>query len=319
MIAIRAIPEPKGGADVRSHRERIHLVALLTLQMTAACVDGEPSGTDAETPAAESTDVAVSPVTPAETQTGTFLLDLTTGSETPLPDELSEGVVYAASPDGTMIAFSTYSRLYGSADDVMSIASIDGTDARTIPVPDGLNGYVSEWSPDSTKVLYQGRQGGSEDLGNLFVYDIATEKSTRLTDLPLASAEWYEIHTDFSPDGREVLFHMPRTDSLSDPKFDIFSVPMSGGEPRLAVRDAAFPMYVSGGKEIAFVMPSRGGFSGRRIAILSADGSRRTLLLADDGIYRPQESPDGTRIAYAVSGSIIATMCGAEMVWPSPI
>jgi Tol biopolymer transport system component len=287
---------------MRTDRVRLASLAFVAMLVAVAC-DGEgQSGATGETP--PTLGAGETGAQTPETDPGPFLLDLATGEETPLPEDLSEGAVYVASPDGTRIAYSTYFVLYGTANDVMTIANTDGTGARAISVPDGLNGYVSEWSPDSTRLLYQGRYGGGDDVGNLFLYDVAAERSTQLTDLPLPVAAWYEIHTDFSPDGREVLFHLPRTDSFESPKFDVWSVPVSGGEPKIVVRDAAFPMYVSGGKEIAFVVPGPQGFYGPRIAILSADGSRRTLLVADNDLYLPRESPDGTRIAYADGGSI---------------
>jgi Tol biopolymer transport system component len=282
---------------MRANWARLCSIVFTTMLLTAACVDRDPGGAGAEP-----TDEPASPTTAPEAGPAPHLLDLRTGETKPLPIDLGVGL-YVTSPDGTMIAHSTYSVLYGSPNDVLTIANIDGTDAREIPVPGGLNGYAMEWSPDGTALLYHGREGGTEDVGNLFLYDLAADQSTRVTQIPMPVANWNEIHTDLSPDGRQVLFHVARNYSAERPKFDVWSVPVRGGELRIVVRDAAFPMYILGGEEIAFVVPSPGGYSGRRIEILGADGSRRTLVAGED-ISRPQESPDGTRIAYTDTGSI---------------
>jgi sugar lactone lactonase YvrE len=82
----------------------------------------------------------------------------------------------------------------------------------------------------------------------------------------------------------------------------MWSVPVTGGEPTLVLRDAAFGQYFPDGKTIAFV-DSPGGDS---IQIADPDGSRRTLVHASttDGIWWPEISPDGSNIAYQDGGSI---------------
>jgi Tol biopolymer transport system component len=146
--------------------------------------------------------------------------------------------------------------------------------------------------------------GGTADLGNLFVYELSSGEHEQLTDFELSSASWYELHMDFSPDGREVIFDLPRTASDSNTKWDVWSVPVTGGEPTLMVRNAAFPLYLADRKEIAFV-PPLDDFNGDSIAIASVDGSRRTLTEMNKLEYRlPQISPDRRRIAYSDDGSV---------------
>lgn len=170
-------------------------------------------------------------------------------------------------------------------------------------MPQGLNGYAAGWSPDGTKLFFWGRQGGTQDVGNLFAQDLASGESTQITNLELESAWWYELHIDVSQDGRTVIFDLPRTSSETT-KWDTWSVPVTGGEPTLAVRNGAFPMYVSDGDEIAFVVPTASNFIGRDIGIANADGSRRILVQDVDLGYAPTVSPDGTRIVFPNGGSL---------------
>jgi Tol biopolymer transport system component len=109
----------------------------------------------------------------------------------------------------------------------------------------------------------------------------------------------------FSPDGQSVIFHLAR-DSSSTTKFDVWSVPVTGGEPTLVLANAFFPMVLPDGEGIAVVKPSGFDLSGGRILITGepVPGPPRTLVEANVAIAFPTISPDGSGIAYQDGGSI---------------
>jgi Tol biopolymer transport system component len=100
-----------------------------------------------------------------------------------------------------------------------------------------------------------------------------------------------------------VLFHLPR-DSASSTKLDVWSVPVDGGKAELVLRNASFPVPFPDGETIAFV-PGASGFTGTRIALVDSEGSPRTLVQANDAIWWPAVSPDGSRIAYVDGGTSV--------------
>jgi len=314
MVTRQKPPDP--GALERQQKRQVRaarnrtvgvFVAVVAIGVAAiALILGIRGGQNATTPADEPPTVA--PGTASEP----FFLDLRTGERTPLPkaivpEGVGDGVIvhYAASPDGTRIAYQTCHGGGCSKADEMAVADIDGSAARSLRVPEGLNGYAPNWSPDGTKVVYQLRNGGGLDLGNLFVQDLSSGQTTQLTDLELSTAGWWFMSPRFSPDGGNVIFHLAR-DSSATTKFDVWSVPVTSGEPTLVLRNAFFPMVLPDGEEIAFVTPSGVDLSGDRIAITTADGrgSRRTLVDANVAIEVPTMSPDGSRVAYSDGGSI---------------
>jgi Tol biopolymer transport system component len=249
---------------------------------------------------------------PAGDPSGPFLLDLRTGERTPLAENLAGGQSYVPSPDGERLAYGTCC----SAVDQVTVVNIDGTDARTLESPEGLNYYGPRWSPDGTKLVYQERDGGGDtaltgDVGNLFVEDLASGRRTQITDLELSRAWWWFLSPSFSPDGRNVIFHLPRGRSETT-KWDAWSVPVTGGEPTLILRNASFPImgvHRPNGVEIAFVSPGSNDFAGRSIVtarLLSPPESdiHETLVKAKYSIDFPTPSPDGGRIAYQDGGSI---------------
>ena len=315
MATQKVRPEP--GFIDRQHenqrrQSRRRKAGALTLVAAIAVVAvvwivGIRGGEDTTTPADESGTVAPGGVS------GPFFLDLRTGDKTPLPKAIvPEGVgagvevSYSVSPDGTRIAYNTCHIARGcSRADEMAVADIDGSDARSVRVPEGLNGYAPHWSPDGTKIVYQLRNGASDglDLGNLFVQDLSSGQTTQLTDLELSTAGWWFMSPRFSPDGRNVIFHLAR-DSSSTTKFDVWSVPVTGGEPTLMLRNALFPMVLPDGEDLAFVNPSGFDLSGDRISITEPKPGLRTLVKANVAIAFPTISPDGSGIAYQDGGSI---------------
>jgi Tol biopolymer transport system component len=270
------------------------------------------------------------------TSSGPFLLDLRTGKRTPLAANLAGGYSYVASPDGTRLLYLTcHGQPCSSKWDVTTVANIDGTDARTLRSPQGLNYYGARWSPDGTKIVYQERKAG--DVGNLFVEDLSTGRRTQLTHLELSRPAvltaapgeewWWFLSPRFSADGRNVMFHLPRSSSQTT-TWDVWSVPVTGGEPALLLRNASFPMHNphpgSEGLEIQFLTPLPNSFVGGTISTGALDGHvRATLVEAKDGIWWPTLSPDGSRIAYGEFGSIyvvdIHTGESSKVVdWKSP-
>ncbi|HET7929273.1 MAG TPA: hypothetical protein VFM40_06940 [Actinomycetota bacterium] len=288
-------------------------VIVLLIALGAAGGIGSLLRTDGRRPAVE----------PTPTRSGPFFIDLRTGVRSPLPETLVprlEGfrvqVNYSASPDGTRLAYGSCLNIVCSAEDVMGIGSIDGSGARTLRVPEGLNGFLPRWSPDGSELVYQLRDGGSDEIGNLFVQDVSSGRRTQLTDLELSSANSWFLAARFSPDGRNVIFHLPRGEgAVPVPGSDVWSVPVTGGEPTLVLRDAMFPQYFPDGETLAFVEPSPGGST---LQIADAEGSTRTLAEASspDGIWWPVVSPDGTRIAYRDGASIyVVDVATGESVW----
>jgi dipeptidyl aminopeptidase/acylaminoacyl peptidase len=254
--------------------------------------------------------------TAAELATKPYFLELDTGEATLLPESLEGGYSYAASPDGTRLAYNS-NEGGGCVEGGITVANIDGSDVRTIESPEGLTMCGARWSFDGTKLVYQERDAANEsDVGNLFVHDLTTGQRTQITDLELTNAWWWFLSPRFTDGGRNVIFHLPRSSSQTT-TWDVWSVPVTGGEPTLLLRNAAFPMLHRSccpeGEEIAFVQPLPNDFSGQSIMTgrpVPGSDLRSTLVDANSSIWWPTRSPDGMRIAYQDGGSIYVVDIG---------
>jgi hypothetical protein len=247
---------------------------------------------------------------PPDVPTGAFFLDLRTDEETPLPStsikdsgpgvHFDDGHYYAVSPDGSMVYWED---TCCSAADVAAAARSDGSQGQRLDPAGAINYYAGGWSPDGTKIVYQRRDGSGTEFGNLYVEDVVSGRVTRVTDLGLGSTRglWY-LAPIFSHDGRNVIFQLPRDTSFSK-KWDLWSVPLTGGEPTLLVRNAAQPAAFGGPIDVYLRPMGPDNFSGSHLVISTTDGDR-TLVEAIESIDTPTLSPDGTMVAYADSGSI---------------
>ena len=292
--------------DGMMHRHARWL-ALAVLLVLGACGQGQEAA-DPTGPTTTASEPSATPATVApEVPTGAFYLDLRTGTKTPLPStsiegdpgvRFDDGYYYVPSPDGSRI----YWESPGTT--ASAVARSDGSQGRRLDPTGAIDYYAGGWSPDGTKIVYQRRDSSGDDFGNLVVEDLASGRTTRITDLEQSSLDvdgWWYLAPTFSPDGRDVIFQLPRAVS-SGIKWNLWSVPVTGGEPTLLVRNAA-QATTSGGPTYSFVRPMLTFFNGSSLVIAAPDGFR-TLVEAASGIFEPKMSPDGSRIAYADGGSI---------------
>jgi Tol biopolymer transport system component len=244
------------------------------------------------------------PTVPVSIRSGRFLLDLGTGATRPLPDGVPYGAFYAVSPDGTMVATNPCC----DASDPLFVANVDGTGVREL-TGNVMDGYGPSWSPDGTMLVFQGRDGSTLAFGDLFVVDVASGKRTRITNLDQEKRYgWWFLSPSFSPDGRSVLFHLPAGSGISprDPaRWDLWSVPISGGEPTLVRRDASMGAYAPDGT-LAYgdPTPDPADWTSPTLLISDAGDASPRAVAEGDAIEFPRWSPDGTRIAYVDSGAV---------------
>ena len=217
-----------------------------------------------------------------------------TGGTMLLPESLEGGTFYFVSPDRTQIVMNT---CCGTPNPV-SVADIDGTDVRQV-TRDGVDAFAARWSPDGSSLVYQGRDGLTNEIGNIYILDIATGKTRRITDLEPASYGGWSMHPSFSADGETVIFHMPRGPDTVEQAHDLWSVPSAGGKPALLVPNATGGAYSPDGGTLAYVTSVSEPSGAASLMLANVDGSDPRVLVDGARIESPRWSPDGTRIAYS--------------------
>ncbi len=281
-----------------ARRKKVGALAVAaTIAVVAAVaivwnLDGD-DGADGTTPATIGTDTDLG--------SGAHLIDLRTGTATPVE---SSGLIgdLEVSPDGTSIA---------AGEDAIAVGDLDGTNVREFDATRHGGVNAPTWSPDGRTIVYQG-DGPREEIGNLFALDIGTGDVTQLTDLEQISSHLWYMSPSYSPDGRSILFTSPRgpcgscvpsTGNTDRQIWHLWSIPSSGGEPTIVLRDAGHGEYSPDGTMIAYTQisgelgaPEFGG-----LWLANADGSDRRRLVTGELSF-PSWSPDGTRIAYADDG-----------------
>lgn len=231
---------------------------------------------------------------PSQTATGGavthYFVDVDTGERTPGSTTVSDPRLLRVSPDGTMFAYNTCCTSF----DRVWVANIDGTNERAI-TPTNLNGYAPSWSPDGSTLVFQGRTSDTnQQVGQLYLADVVTGELTTLTDLEPMNSGWWIIFAEISPDGRTVLFHLPRNGS--HPEWDLWTIPITGGTPTLLREDAGFGSYGPDGTIVFLDHPE--DLAAQSIWLMDADGSNARVLVEGGTYWWPEISPDGTRVAY---------------------
>lgn len=71
-------------------------------------------------------------------------------------------------------------------------------------------GWKIRWSPDGSRLVYQGLDATTFFIGHLFVIDRSTGATTQVTHLKQRENGWWFLSPSFGPDGETILFHLPR-------------------------------------------------------------------------------------------------------------
>jgi Tol biopolymer transport system component len=268
-------------------------VVLAGAGAAVAVLGGNPNGA----PASKSPSAI-----PIQNASGS-MLDLRTGQITPLPASIAtSGDYYAVSPDHETVAFNACCSTSGP----VYTTNIDGTQLN--PVSSGAEaGFAAQWSPDGSMLVYQQRPYSGQLLGNLYVWNVVTGQRTRVTNLDQThSWGFWAMLPSFSADGTSILFQLPRGRLPGDNNRseDLWSVPVTGGEPVLVRRDASSGYYSPDGRSLMYVSKVCSLSCGQDgLWIRSVQGGT-PYLAAQGDLGWPRWSPDATRISYTKNGSV---------------
>lgn len=137
-----------------------------------------------------------------ETGLDVYIEDTRSGERTRLTHDAGENWGPTASPDGSLVLFS--SNRDGNTE--LYLLELDGngvaTRTRRLTETPSLRERYASFSPDGTTVLYSAGPDDAEDgAPDLYTIDVRTGTVTRLTDTPGAEGE-----CSYSPDGAWILF-----------------------------------------------------------------------------------------------------------------
>ena len=311
------VPLPEDGLEhvLRRHDRRrrnqrvgaLATVGLIVVVFAALAVRWLPDGATrtAGNPRPTSDPIGTIPdsiAAPESVTPPTLLVDLDGGRPRPLPKAFEGGFQFDVSPDGTQVAFTrdAENTTCCGVDGDGYVANLDGTGIRQVTSsPTSVDAWGLHWSPDGRLLAYQGLDASvpKGGIGDLFVIDVATGQVAQVTHLDY---EWRQdwgrfLAPSFTPDGSKILFHLPR----SGLAWDLWTVPVTGGEPTLLRRNAEGGAYSPDGGSLAFLTsPVRGDLTTVALQVIDAEGGEPRTLAEGVALGSPWWSPDGTMVAY---------------------
>src|SRR5215470_2656163 len=226
-----------------------------------------------------------------------------TGTTETITIRVNEGtnLAFDLAPDGRSIALDLLGQLW--------LMPASGGTARPITdaVRDNAEDLDPSFSPDGRRVVFRGERNGRTGL---WLLDLKSGGPRQLTQL--SNPDGYDGNAAWSSDGLTIAFArvVPPDAPGSRPHSAIVLFDVASGTQRdLAITGlpnpyVSNPMFLQGGKEIAFVnripLRDRGG---RIWIVAAAGGQARPLTEESVSALSPAFAPDGRRLAYFASDS----------------
>ena len=201
------------------------------------------------------------------------------------------------SPDGRNIVIDMLGQLW--------LVPTGGGNARAITnaVRDVAEDNDPTFSPDGKRVVFRGERNGRTGL---FLLDVATGNVRQLTQLSVP--ESYDGDAAWSPDGRSIVFARAiPPDAKAGTRWHFVLMVLdvvSGAARELSVTgiekpQLRNPVWLNGGKELAFVaLKTRAEQSGRVWIVAAAGGAARAVTDGTVPVRSPVFSADGRQMAY---------------------
>jgi dipeptidyl aminopeptidase/acylaminoacyl peptidase len=211
--------------------------------------------------------------------------------------QLIQGVGPEWSPDGTKIAFESYSPSH--------VSTVNGDGTGLVPVAPGQD---PSWSPDGTQLVFERRHSGGTRYDLLLMNADGTNQSILLAN----ATNNVNDDVSWSPDGKRIAFSSDlRFPGGSARNLDIYTIDVDGTkltrlttvDPNSAYYAAEDPDWSPDGQRIAYTYSVViGDIDSAGIAVMNADGSNNTVVVPaanePDGGSAAAWSPDGTKIAF---------------------
>ena len=188
------------------------------------------------------------------------------------------------SPDGKLVFFMK------EGDPASTfLANIDGSNEIKLPLLVGN----SDWSPDSTMILYESKIDNNAEI---FLYTVTTGQNVNLTNNPAFDAD-----CSFSPDGGRIAFISSR-----DGNPEIYTMDLTGGDVRRMTDHPAwdsFPSISPDGTQMAFRSNRRDETNHLYVRDLNDESEpiMVSTLAGVEGVNPKCWSPDGTRLVVTSS------------------
>ena len=217
-------------------------------------------------------------------RTGTsdiWIVDVTTGEQRQLTNDIRDDNTPRWSPDGKWMAF--ISDRGGQTD--LWLMPVEGGNATRL-TNDRAVEFNPRWTPDGTSITY-----GQASVESELVLQPLGGGEPRV----LLALSGYSIPSgDLSPDGKTILYASDRSGNN-----DIWSVPVAGGEPAVFAASPVLddnPKYSPDGSRVLFRSARSGANDLWVVPAAGGEARQVTSDAADEGSYA--WSPDGKSIAY---------------------
>ena len=198
---------------------------------------------------------------------GSYLLNLTTGEKTHLPNPLNHNSSF--SPDGQFLIGAQY-----TPDGKTELYEYDlKTKTATVIAAHPNWEFKPSYSPDGTSIVFNSYRTGNSEV---YVYNRSDQSMQQLTH-----HESYDSHGEYSPDGSKILFHrhvQTKAEGVYD--FDIYVHDLTTEEESKLIsspQEESYPSWGPEGKHVVFSYNKEDQPNINQLYIMHPDGSLNQL------------------------------------------